>query len=380
MKKKKKVLVLTDHMPWGHRSIAKAIYGYLSKNQDDFEVEYGEVRSSLGTWNDGYTFMYRYLPSINRLTLKLASMKVVEDVWADVTEKNEKGLWNLIKKSKPDLIISAYLVFNGTLVDLRKKRGLNFKLWTVVADPWTMVPQSYLKEADLHLVYDQVALGEGLRRRIPAEKILVTGWWTRSEMYKKYNSQKVRQKLGFTDNRPIIFVGGGSLGSNILAKFLPSLLFINKKVGFIFNTGTDKLALRLVKDTSKLLDRLKKKGMVQIKCFGWIDNMAEVLSACDIVFGKAGPNFLFDVVACQKPFVAVTHIGGQEDGNIDLIREKHLGWVREKPMQLSNFLLEYLKKPKKFEEKYKESISEEAKRNKNSMKIILNRLRKEFQI
>jgi len=230
------------------------------------------------------------------------------------------------------------------------------------------------------LVYDQVDLGEGLRRRIPAEKILVTGWWTRSEMYKKYNSQKVRQKLGFTDNRPIIFVGGGSLGSNILAKFLPSLLFINKKVGFIFNTGTDKLALRLVKDTSKLLDRLKKKGVVQIKCFGWIDNMAEVLSACDIVFGKAGPNFLFDVVACQKPFVAVTHIGGQEDGNIDLIREKHLGWVREKPMQLSNFLLEYLKKPKKFEEKYKESISEEAKRNKNSMKIILNRLRKEFQI
>ncbi len=379
MRKKKKILVLTDHMPWGHRSIAKAIYGYLSKNQDEFEVEYGEVRSNLGTWNDSYTFMYRYLPAINRLTMKLASTKVAEDVWGDVAEKNERGLWNLIKKSKPDLIISAYLVFSKALVGLRKKKKLNFKLWTVVADPWTVVPQSYLKEADLHLVYDEVALGEGLRRRIPSEKILMTGWWTRAEMYKKYNSQKVRQKLGFTDNRPIIFVGGGSLGSNILAKFLPSLLFIDKKVGFIFNTGTDKLALRLVKDSAKLLNRVKKKGLVQIKCFGWIDNMAEVLSASDIVFGKAGPNFLFDVVACQKPFVSVTHIGGQEDGNVDLIREKHLGWVKEKPMQLSNFLLAYLKNPKKYQNKYRQNILEEAKRNKNSMVKILERLKGELQ-
>jgi UDP-N-acetylglucosamine:LPS N-acetylglucosamine transferase len=50
--------------------------------------------------------------------------------------------------------------------------------------------------------------------------------------------------------------------------------------------------------------------------------MAEVLSASDIVFGKAGPNFLFNVVACKKPFVAITHVGGQEDGNLDIIRKK----------------------------------------------------------
>ena len=53
--------------------------------------------------------------------------------------------------------------------------------------------------------------------------------------------------------------------------------------------------------------------------------MAEVLGASDIVFGKAGPNFLFDSVACQKPFVSMTHIGGQEDGNVELIKKKKLG-------------------------------------------------------
>jgi len=380
MKKKKKVLVLTDHMPWGHRAIAKAIYGFLKENQEGFEVEYAEIKSNLGSWNDGYTFMYRYLPTINRLTIKLASTKVARDIWDDMVKNNEKNLLNLVNRTKPDVIISAYLVFSKGLADIKVKKKLKYKLWTVVADPWTVVPQSYLKDADLHLVYDEVALGEGLKRRIPAEKIMMTGWWTRGEMYKKYDSQKIRRELGFVDNRPVIFVGGGSLGSSILTKILPALLLVNRKVGLIFNTGTDRLALRLIKDYCKLLTRLKKNKIIQIRYFGWIDNMAEMLSACDIVFGKAGPNFLFDCMALKKPFVAVTHIGGQEDGNIDLIREKGLGWIKEKPNQLMSFLQAYLKKPRLYEKKFVDNISKEANKNKLSMDKILARLKQDLQI
>ena len=378
--RKKTVLVLTDHMPWGHRAIAKAIYGFLQSKQDSFEVIYREVKSNMGVWNDSYTLMYRYLPAVNKLTMKLASTGVVQEIWADMTKKNEKSLSLLINKEKPDLVISAYFVFSKALADIRKRKKEKFKLWTIVADPWTVMPQSYIKDADLHLVYDDVALGEGLRRRIAAEKFLVTGWWTRQEMFEKYDSKKIREKLGFTDSRPVIFVGGGSLGSSILTKVLPAMLLVDKKVGFIFNTGTDKLALRLVKDFARLMSRLKKNKMIQIKYFGWIDNMAEILSACDIVFGKAGPNFLFDCVACQKPFVAVTHIGGQEDGNIDLIKEKQLGWVKEKSGQLSTFLSDYLDKPHFYQRKFKKNINHEAKTNKLSMHKILLRLRQDLQI
>jgi len=377
--KKKKVLVLTDHMPWGHRSIARAIYGYLKEKAIEYDVEYVEIKSKSGLINDGYTFLYRFLPSMNRIATKLSSTKMAGDIWNDVCQRNEKNLFDMIRRKKPDLVICAYFVLSKGLVDVRRKKKLNFKLWTVVADPWTVVPQSYFKEADMHLVYDDVALGEGLRRRVGRDKILVTGWWTRPDMYKKYDKQKIKKSLGFDDDRPVIFVGGGScLGSNILGKLLPSLMFVKKKVGFIFNTGTDKLAYRLVKEYAGLLKTIKSNDLIKIKCFGWIDNMVEMLSACDIVFGKAGPNFLFDVVAVQKPFVAITHLGGQEDGNVELIREKRLGWVKEKPIQLSSFLESYLNDPRKYEEKYRENIKTEAGRNKKSMAKILVKLRKEL--
>jgi len=377
---KKKVLVLTDHMPWGHRSIAKAIYGYLEKNAKSIDVEYVEIKSKSGLMNDGYTFLYRFLPSMNRMASKLSTTKAAKEVWNDFCEKNEKSLYEVVKKKKPDLIISAYFVLSKGLINVRKKKKLDYKLWTVVADPWTVVPQSYFKEVEMHLVYDQIGLGEGLRRHIDHENILVTGWWTRSEMYKKYDGEKIKKKLGFDDGRPIIFVGGGSLGSNILAKILPSLLFVDKKVGFIFNTGTDKLALKLIREYSTMLSKIKKKDTVKIRSFGWIDNMAEMLSASDIVFGKAGPNFLFDVVAAQKPFVSITHLGGQEDGNIELIKARKLGWVKEKPTELSRFLNRYLADPKKYENKYKGEIEMEAKKNRKSMEIILKRLRKDLKV
>lgn len=131
-----------------------------------------------------------------------------------------------------------------------------------------------------------------------------------------------------------------------------------QKMTFVFNTGTDRLAYDLIEQKRKIL--LRKKSKVMIKNFGWIENMAEVLSACDIVLGKAGPNFLFDCVACEKPFVAITHISGQEDENLDLIKKKKLGWVKESSLEIADFLDEYLENPNFFERKYQKEIRKEA--------------------
>ena len=87
---------------------------------------------------------------------------------------------------------------------------------------------------------------------------------------------------------------------------------------------------------------------------------------------------MFDVVACEKPFVAITHIGGQEDGNIEIIRKKALGWVKEKPGEAADFLLEYLKRPKYYQEMYMENIKLEAKNNQKTMERIWAKVKDEI--
>ncbi|MDD4785088.1 MAG: glycosyltransferase [Candidatus Shapirobacteria bacterium] len=377
---KKRILVLTDTMPWGHRSIAKAIYNYLKLNEknNNLEIHYAEIKAETGVGNDVYTFLCRYMPLSHRIFHKLAATRISVEIMQELSKKNVPKLEKEIRKIKPDLIISCYFLHSWALVDCKKKMGKSFKLWTVVTDPWSINPISFIKGCDLHIVYDDVSEKMTRKYGIKKEKILKTGWWVRNEMYLEHNKEESRKKMGICDNRPVIFVGGGSLGTNSLVSLLPSLLFIKKKVAFIINTGTDKLAYKMVERYVKILSKLNKDKIVYIKNMGWIDNMAEVLGAADIVFGKAGPNFLFDSIACQKPFVAITHIGGQEDGNIDLIKKKELGWIRERSNNLINFLHKYLSNPKYFENKFKETIKKEALNNQKSLGIILKKVKEEL--
>jgi len=380
----KKILVLTDDMPWGHRSIARAIYGYLKtkEKENGWRAEYAEVKAKTAGMVDFYNFLYRYWPASNRVLHKMSFNRGVGEVYKEMSILNLPSLKKLVEKSKPDLIICCYLWHSQSLVEWRKKENRKFKLWTVVADPWTVNAFSYFKEADLHLVYDGVGEKEGLKRGISKNKILKTGWWVREQMYeKKWKVEscksKVKKKLGFTDDRPVIFVGGGSLGTSALPKLLPALLLVKKPVGVVVNTGADRMAFKMVANYMKLFSNFKKKReLVQIKNLGWIDNMAEVLTACDIVFGKAGPNFLFDVMAVGKPFVAITHIGGQEDGNIDLIKKKKLGWVKEKNGEAAKFLFDYLEKPGYYNKKFAKNIKREGENNRNSLKKVERMIKK----
>jgi len=378
---KKKILILTDHMPWGHRSIAKAIYGYLKtqEKKENLEITYAEVKAETGVGGDAYVFMYRYLPQSNRIAAWMSDQKGIRRAFGEIATYNLPELKKLVQRVKPDLIISAYWLHSHSLAEWKERENLNFKLWTVIADPWSILQISFVPGADLHLVYDEVGEKMAMKSGISKNKILKSGWWVRPEMYQEYDRDKVRKKLGFYDDRPLVFVGGGSLGTNSLTMLLPVLMLIKEKVGFIFNTGTDKLAYNLVEEYIKLFKRLKRNDLVLIKNMGWIENMAEVLSGVDIVFGKAGPNFLFDVVARQKPFVAITHIGGQEDGNIELIKKKKLGWVKERRAEAADFLIKYLEDPQTMTSKYAFNMKKEAERNQKTMPLILAKIKKELK-
>lgn len=378
MEKKKKILVLTDDLPWGHRSIAKAIYGYLKDKESKFtyQVDYSEVRSEPYFVYSFYKLAYRYLPKLWKLNDLLNKLKPVRYFYSKIFNLGLSNLKLNYEKFNPDLIISTYFGHTHALANWRKNKGVDFKLWTIIADPWTSSPIGFVPDCDLSLVYDKKAKDLVVKYKIDPKKVLETGWWVRSEMYKKFDQRKIQKKMGIFDNGSVIFVGGGSFGNNSIFKILPMLDSLKRKVVFIFNTGTDKLTYDLIEQKKNIL---KKKGSkVVIKNFGWIENMAEILSACDIVLGKAGPNFLFDCVACGKPFVAVTHISGQEDGNLDLIKEKKLGWVKETSEEIADFLAKYLGNPLFYQNKYKNEIEKEALRNKKSLDIVMERIKSDL--
>jgi len=368
-----RILVLTDTMPWGHRSIARAIYGHLARVDPEhhWQVHFTEVKADLGPAPELFTLMTRYFPETYSLAYKLSTQKITNQLLSDVSLNALGAMKEAVNQIEPDLIISTYFVHSHCLGRWKNSEGMPFKLWTVVSDPWSVSSLTFVPNgADLHLVYDKVGEKVGLDLGLAPSQILKTGWWVREEMYQHYDRAEARIKLGIRDNRPVVFVGGGSLGSSAIPRALPFLMASKKPLAVIINNGTDKVSLRMVDEYVNAYQLSKRELPVQVINLGWIENIAEVLAASDIVLGKAGPNFIFEVIAQRKPFVAISHIAGNEDGNLDLIRKAQLGWVREKPNKLRDFIKDYLQRPNEYHAMFRSSIAQEANRNRKSLPMI----------
>jgi UDP-N-acetylglucosamine:LPS N-acetylglucosamine transferase len=290
---KKKILVLTDHMPWGHRSIAKSIYQEQSALAGVNGDQYVYVEFKTNTTFGGalYTMISRYFPTANRMFHHLSKPKISRNFVKRMAFINLPGLKKQIEAIKPDLIISTYFFLADALQIWREKEPQPFTLCSVVPDPWSINPIAFVNGCDMHLVYDERSAVQAQKYGIHQKNILITGWWVRPEMYRQYDQAECRKKLGICSDRPVIFVGGGSLGTAAITRLLPTLVNLKKDVQFIINTGTDKVALEQIKRFDQLLQKYRKDDRIRILNLGWIDNMAEVLTASDIVFGKAGPNF-----------------------------------------------------------------------------------------
>ena len=383
---KKRILVLTDKMPWGHRSIAKAILGYLTPvaEKNNWKVDYDEVELQFKVANELYVLIYRFWPQIGKVNLKMMENELLRKAFVEVLDSDLPSLVEKMEEYQPDLVISTYFMHSHALVKWRREKRKSFQLWNVVADPWTINPVSFVSGAEKNLVYDEKGEKLAIRLGIDKDRVVKTGWWVRKEMYRDELSNlsyrnMVRKKLGFSNNMPVVFVGGGSLGTNSIAKLFPALLLVKREIGIIFNSGTDKMMFGMVERFSKLVKKLKLNKMIRIVNLGWVEDMGQVLSACDVVFGKAGPNFLFDVVAVGRPLVAITHVGGQEDGNIEIIEKKKLGWVREKLTQPVDFLLKYAERPEKYNHRFDSTIATEAENNRQTEKKIVELVKKTLE-
>lgn len=79
-----------------------------------------------------------------------------------------------------------------------------------------------------------------------------------------------------------------------------------------------------------------------MRVFGYVTNMEKLMAVADVVVGKAGPNFMFESIMLRKPIIATGCLPGQEDGNLDFIRRRNIGWVEEDPWRAVEILAEII--------------------------------------
>lgn len=329
---KPKVLILTTI--WGHKSIAQGVYDCLKNSGFDIRLE--EIKIDPFS-KQSYKAFYRFTPGFFKAFFNISKYDFAnKSVHKYFERRYFRDVTSAINREKPDIVINTYMGFDSSIV--RSQKNLKFKYFNVIPDPWTFSKISVSKKGT-NLVFDNHA--ENKMRRLSTNYAQV-GWFTQEKYYEKMNKSDARKKLNIDKDKFTICAAGGSEGTFELLKIISSLVGKRKNLQILFMCGDNKQLFDLALRISKIV---AKTTNIQIIPYKFTDHMELFYKASDLVIGKAGPNTIFECVACGVPFFAITHVHGQEDGNLELIKKYNIGYVDEDIISAAKKIKKIIKNP-----------------------------------
>lgn len=197
------------------------------------------------------------------------------------------------------------------------------------------------------------------------DKGILVGSPIREELYHG-DKVKLREKLDF-DNKPVLLVMGGSIGSVIINKHLrENLKTILKDFNVIHLCGKNN-----IKESLKYT-----LGYIQFEYVS--DEMKDILALADLIISRSGANSIFEFLALKKPNILIPlSKGSRGDQVLNAIsfKEKGYSFVIEEEKINSKVLLESINYVYKNKEDYIRSMekSELLKSNENIVKLIVEK-------
>lgn len=289
--------------------------------------------------------MYRRAPSLFQAPFRAAEKPVMmRNIKRLFTRKYSDKLHAFIQQEQPDFLINTFWMYQGVLENVAIDTPR--KLLNVLADPITVHPLTIAAPPFLNAGYTNETITI-CKTFAPDGVYEPFGWFVRSEFEESYNQKVVQAKLGINPEHFTVLMNTGSQGTQTILDIL-ELLQTTIPVEIIVACGTNDALNEKVQS----LAETKKKMFPQmrIQALAFTNKMYEYMQAADVVIGKAGPNSLFESVATHTPFFATTHIAGQEDGNLELIKKEKFGFVEEDSEKAVALLERIIAKPAMLEE------------------------------
>lgn len=328
-----KIAILTT--PEGHFSIATAMQETL---QNVHETAFLSIRDSIFNL---YTPMYQIFPSAYKLPYTMSqNSSVVTGVKQILRRKLMKQVSQFIDTTQPDIIVCTHWLFLPALEYLHQKNHI--PIINVITDPRSVHPLLISQVAATNLLFDE-QLHQICSKINEKAQYDVTGWYVRKEFYKKTDSSLMQKRLKLHPKQQTVLITGGSEGTMMIVKLVPALLQLKKPLNIIVMCGNNKRLFSSIRSLTRIIKAVSNQSL--IIPVGYTDKIAQYMGVADLIIGKAGPNTIFESVATNKPFVAVTHISGQEDGNLDLIKDYKIGFVEENAIKLIRTLHGVLQNP-----------------------------------
>lgn len=193
----------------------------------------------------------------------------------------------IIRKEKPNIVFSK-----GGFVSVPVVIGAYLNRVPVIIHESDITPGLANKISIPFATKVCVTFPESLNH-IKGNKAVLTGTPIREELFK---GSKIKGKLicGFEEEKPVLMIIGGSLGSKIINDTVRDMLHkLLKKYNIIHICGKGNIDNNF----------LENKGYKQFEYVK--EELTHLMAAADIFISRAGANVIFELLALKKPSVLI---------------------------------------------------------------------------
>ena len=207
----------------------------------------------------------------------------------------------LIKEFKPDVAIGVGGFASGPVLKVAIRKGIPVVLQEQNSHAGVANKLLSKKVQSICVAYS------GMEKFFPAEKIVLTGNPVRKNLLEPVEKKHVFETYGFTQEKPVILIIGGSLGARTLNESVLATLELIAAgdVQIIWQTG--KIYYK------EMLERTATFSKEFLKPVEFLTDMKSVYGISDLVISRAGAGTISELCLLGKPSVLVPSPNVAED-------------------------------------------------------------------
>jgi len=328
-KMKEKYLLLYLKTGGGHLAPAKSVCTFLQEQYeqkvDPILIDGFEKAPHVVRWvvEDGYRFLqskarwvYRFLYLTNKVPwIAHANSAIISAVVKPFFK-------DLILKERPEKIVIFHFFLIKPIHDILRELKLTIPVMTVVTDPFTAHPLWFLEKNVHFIVFSEELRRYCIKRGIAEEKVSVFPFVIEEKFSRPLSDDMVieqKKKLGFRTDKKIVLIMGGADGIPNGLAILKNLVAANREADIAMVCG------RNIKLFSEAMQWKEKNEYGDVKIYGYVDFVYELLNIADIVITKCGASMFMQTLLSKKVPIVNNYLWGQEKGNIDFLTQNEVG-------------------------------------------------------
>jgi processive 1,2-diacylglycerol beta-glucosyltransferase len=226
-----------------------------------------------------------------------------------------------MKAYAPHLVIVTDMVTAEIAALGRRERWFHAPILAVQTGFETETPWVQ-DEIDAFCVASEAARAQLISCGVLPSRVLLCGIPVDPAFALPFDKDEVKQALGLDLRRPVILAMGRGTGPMPLDRVVSSLELCNAPMQVLAVAGHDRVL-------HGRLELLRGRLAMDLRLFGWTENMPELMAVSDLLIVKAGGLTAAEALSAGLPMVLTRPLSGPEEGHVRYLSQKGVALYAE---------------------------------------------------